>query len=173
MLLFELGELEKLIEENAAEQEERSQPQRKKRRRGRRILPDNLPREEVIYELPEAERLCPIDGQPMPVIRYETSEQLDFEPAKLKVIVHKRAVYACPAKHDEAKLLTAPKPPQAIEKGLAASGLLAAMVVGKFGDHLPGYRLEDILSRSGVEIRRSTIYDGWQLSPTWCGRSTD
>ena len=33
------------------------------------------------------------------------------------------------------------------------------MVVGKFGDHLPGYRLEDILSRSGVEIRRSTIYD--------------
>ena len=37
--------------------------------------------------------------------------------------------------------------------------MLAAMVVGKFGDHLPGYRLEDILSRHGVEIRRNTIYD--------------
>ena len=56
--------------------------------------------------------------------------------------------------------MTAPKPPQPIEKGLAGPGLLAAMVVGKFGDHLPGYRLEDILSRHGVEIRRSTIY-GW------------
>ena len=56
-------------------------------------------------------------------------------------------------------VLTTPKPPQPIEKGLAASGLLAGMVVGKFGDHLPGYRLEDILSRSGVDIRRNTIYD--------------
>jgi transposase len=55
--------------------------------------------------------------------------------------------------------VTAAKPPQAIEKGLAGPGLLAALVLGKFGDHLPGYRLEDILSRQGVEIRRSTIYD--------------
>lgn len=159
LLLFELSELEQLIEEKAAEQDEARRPPRRKRKRTRRVIPDNLPREEVIYELPEEDRLCPVDGKPMPVIRYETSEQLDFEPAKLKVIVHKRAVYACPEKHDEAKLVTAPKPPQPIEKGLAASGLLAAMVVGKFGDHLPGYRLEDILSRSGVDIRRSTIYD--------------
>ena len=132
---------------------------RRKRQHGRRLIPDNLPREEVLYELPEDERRCPIDGEPMPLIRYETSEQLEYEPAILKVIVHKRAVYACPQKHDEAKLITTPKPPQPIEKGLAGPGLLAAMVVGKFGDHLPGYRLEDILSRHGVEIRRSTIYD--------------
>ena len=32
--------------------------------------------------------------------------------------------------------------------------------MSKFGDHLPGYRLEDISSRHGVEIRRSII-DGW------------
>lgn len=44
-------------------------------------------------------------------------------------------------------------------KGLAGPGLLAAMVVGKFGDHLPGYRLEDILLRHGADIHRSTIYD--------------
>ena len=95
----------------------------------------------------------------MQPIRYEISQQLDYEPAKLKVIVHKRAVYACPAKHDEATLLTTPKPPQPIDKGLPGPGLLAAMVLGKFGDHLPGYRMEDILFRHGVEIRRSTIYD--------------
>lgn len=159
LLLFELGELQQLIEEQLEDPPETASPSRKKRKRRPRNLPENLPREEVIHELPEAQRLCPLDGRPMPVIRYETSEQLDFEPAKLKVIVHKRAVYACPEKHDEAKLITAPKPPQPIEKGLATAGLLAGMVVGKFGDHLPGYRLEDILSRSGVEIRRSTIYD--------------
>jgi transposase len=95
----------------------------------------------------------------MSVIRYEISEQLEFEPAKLKVIVHKRAVYACPDKHDEATLVTAPKRPQPIEEGLAGPGLLAEMVVGKFGDHLPSYRLEDILQRHGADIRRSTICD--------------
>ncbi len=41
----------------------------------------------------------------------------------------------------------------------AAPGLLAAVTVGKFGDHQPGYRLEDILSRGGVMLNRSTLYD--------------
>ena len=75
----------------------------------------------------------------------------------------RRAVYACGAKHDQAKLITAAKPPQPIEKGLATAGLLAQVVVSKFGDHLPGYRQEDIFSRHGIEIRRSTIY-GWMAA---------
>ena len=91
-------------------------------------------------------------------IRYEISKQLDYLPAKMQVLVHKRAVYACGEKHDEATLITAPKPLQPIAKGLASAGLLAQVVVGKFGDHLPGYRLEDIFSRHSVNIRRSTIY---------------
>ncbi len=74
----------------------------------------------VLHELPESERLCPHDGQPMPVIRWEESKQLDFMPSKLKVIVHRRAVYACPTKHDEATIVTAPKPPEPVEKGLAS-----------------------------------------------------
>jgi transposase len=155
LVLFDLGELESLLEEQARE----SAPRRKRRPHGRRLLPDHLPREEVLHELPESQRLCPHDGQPMQPIRYETSQQLDYEPAKLKVIVHKRAVYACPAKHDAATLPITPKPPQPIDKGLPGPGLLAALVLGKFGDHLPGYRLEDILFRHGVQIRRSTIYD--------------
>ena len=158
LLLFEIGELETMIKEEAAEQSPAAKP-RKNKPHGRRLIPDHLPQEVIQYELPEHERLCPVDGQPMPVIRWEESKQLDYVPAKMKVIVHRRAVYACPAKHDEAVLLVAPKPPEPIEKGLAAAGLLAQVVVGKFGDHLPGYRLEDIFSRHKIEIRRSTIYD--------------
>jgi len=159
LLLFEAEEFTALLDEQDDSAAGDAPVSRRRRRRGRRPLPDDLQREEVLHELPESERLCPVDGEPMPRIRWEVSEQLEYEPASLKVIVHKRAVYACPNKHDEALLATAPKPPQPIEKGLAGPGLLAAMVVGKFGDHLPGYRLEDILSRHGVEIRRSTIYD--------------
>ena len=169
LMLFDIGELESFIEEQLAENEDSTPKKRRKRKRGRRLIPDHLPREEIEYTLPEDQRRCPLDGEPMPFIRWEISEQLDYVPSVMKVLVHKRAVYACPQKHDEAKLLTAPKPPQPIEKGLAAPGLLAAMVVGKFGDHLPGYRLEDIFSRHGVEIRRSTIYD-WFAGVAECVR---
>ena len=160
LFLFELGELEQIIEE---ELEERKPPRRRKKPHGRRLIPDELPpgweQETREHTLPEDQRLCLIDGTPMQPIRFEESKQLDYVPAKMKVILHRRAVYACPEKHDEATLVTAPKPPQPIEKGLAAAGLLAQVVVSKFGDHLPGYRQEDIFARHGVDIRRSTIYD--------------
>jgi transposase len=157
LLLFEIGELETLIEEELQAEREASRPGRKKKR-GRRLIPDHIPTEVIEYTLDEKERLCPIDGQPMPLIRWEESTQLDYVPASIKKIVHRRGVYACPAKHDEARLITAPKPPQPIEKGLPTAGLLSQVVVSKFGDHLPGYRQEDIFSRHGIEIRRSTIY---------------
>lgn len=156
LLLFDIGDIEQIAEE---ETETPAPARRRKRRRGGRLIPDNLPHEEVTYELAEDERRCPHDGKPMSFIRFETSKQLEYEPSKMKVIVHKRAVYACADKHDDAKPAMAPKPPQPIEKGLAGPGLLAQVVLSKFGDHLPGYRLEDIFSRHGVQIRRSTIYD--------------
>lgn len=161
LLLFEIGELEALIKEADQENKEDDKPPKKKPKpHGRRLIPDNLPQEVITHELPKSERLCPIDGKPMQPIRWEESKQLDYVPARMKVIVHRRAVYACSVKHDEAKLITAPLPPHPIDKGLCAPGLLAQVVVGKFGDHLPGYRMEDIFSRHKIDIRRSTIY-GW------------
>ena len=163
LLLFEIGELEKLIEESLAEEEASSPKLKRKKKRGRRVIPDNIPAQVIEYELPESERRCKIDGQVMPRIRWEESTQLDYIPARIQKIIHRRAVYACGAKHDEAKLVTAPKPPQPLPKGLPTAGLLAQVVVSKFGDHLPGYRQEDIFARHGIHIRRSTIY-GWLAS---------
>ena len=124
---------------------------------GRRRLPANLPRTRMEYELPENDRLCPCCGKPRKQIGWETSEQVEYEPAKLYVIEHARAKYACDA--CEENVITSPKPAQPIEKGLAAPGLLAAIAVGKYGDHLPLYRIEEILSRSGLSVSRSTQCD--------------
>ena len=157
LLLFEIGELESIIEEEL-KAAKLSNPRRRKRKR--RLIPDNIPTETIDHELPEEERLCPVDGKAMPFIRWEISHQLDFVPALIRKLTHRRAVYACPAKHDQATLLTAPKPPQPIPKGLPTAGLLSQVVVSKFGDHLPGYRQEDIFARHGIAIGRSTIY-GW------------
>lgn len=161
LLLFEIGELESMIKEETKQDEPAPNKRRKKKGHGRRLIPDGLPEEVIVHELSESERLCPHDGQPMPVIRWEESKQLDFVPSQLKVIVHRRAVYACPTKHDQAALITAPKPPEPIEKGLATAGLLAHVVVSKFGDHLPGYRMEDIFARYRIDIHRSTTMKSW------------
>jgi transposase len=142
-----------------------------KKGHGRRRLPANLPRQKVFHDLPEAEKPCPGCGQMRHIIGQEVSEQLDYVPAKLTVIEHVRLKYACPACEKQAapggpQIRTAEKPLAPIEKGLAAPGLLAYVIVSKYGDHLPLHRLEHILARHGVEIARSTMCDWAAQSAT-------
>ena len=131
---------------------------------GRRRRPASLPRQKVIHDLPEGEKPCPCCGKLRHIIGQEVSEQLDYVPAKLTVIEHVRLKYACPACEAQAaesgpQISTAAKPLAPIEKGLAAPGLLAHVIVSKYGDHLPLHRLEHILERHGIQIARSTRCD--------------
>jgi transposase len=129
----------------------------KKKGHGRRALPQNLPRLRQVHDLPEAERLCPGCGQERELIGIETSEQLEYVPASLHVIVHERPKYAC--KHCQEHVALAEKPAQPIDKGLPGPGLLAHVITCKYADHLPLYRLERIFERQGVELSRSTLCD--------------
>ena len=133
----------------------------KRKGHGRRPLPDHLPREEVIHELTDEERTSPCCGKLRKEIGSTVSEQLEFVPASLKVIQHHRRKYACDK--CEENVAIADKPPQPINKGLPGPGLLAHTVLSKYGDYLPLYRQENILSRHGIIIRRSTLCD-WVAS---------
>jgi len=151
LMLFDIGELESFIEEQlddgaGAEGTNETEPspkrKKKKRKRGRRLIPDHLPRVEIEHTLPADQRLCPHDGLPMPFIRWETSEQLDYIPGVMQVLVHKRAVYACPQKHDEARLITAPKPPLAITcpdigSKISSRGTVSTFVAARFTTGAP------------------------------------
>ena len=138
---------------------------------GRRRIPDDLPRERVIHDLPENQKPCPCCGTMRTLIGQESSEQLDFVPAKLKVIEHVRLKYVCKECEKKAaeggpQIQTAEKPLSPIEKGLAAPGLLSYVIVSKYCDHLPLYRLERICERHGIDIPRSTQWE-WIAQ---CGR---
>ena len=122
---------------------------------GRNALPEHLPRERIEHDLAEHDKSCPGCGRRRERIGCETSEQLEFVPAVLKVLEHVRWKYACCACQEH--VATAPAPTKPLERGLPGPGLLAAIVVGKFSDHLPLYRLEDVFARSGVELGRSTL----------------
>ena len=50
---------------------------------------DGAAAERPVTELPEAERLCPHDGQPMQPIRFEVSKQLDYEN-ELALVIGKK-----------------------------------------------------------------------------------
>src|SRR5258707_13932529 len=103
-----------------------SRPRRKGH--GRRRLPADLERRRVVHELSEDEKTCPCCHEPRVMIGEQTSEQLDYHPAKLFVWQHVRLSYACPAcltkaiepmsptpagaPEPPALIVTAPKPPQ-------------------------------------------------------------
>jgi transposase len=122
---------------------------------GRGRLPEYLPREVVEHDIDEDKKSCPCCGETRQRIGFESSEQLDFVPAVLKVIQHRRWKYAC--RRCEEQVVIAPVPEKPIAKGLPGPGLLSSVVVSKYADHLPLYRLEDIFARSGVELSRSTL----------------
>jgi transposase len=129
----------------------------RRRSTGRRPLPAALPRHRVEIDVAEADKHCAC-GADKTRIGEAVSEKLEYTPASFSVIVTARAKYACPRCHDG--VVEAPAPPQAIEKSLAAEGLLAHVIVSKYQDHLPLYRLERIFAREGIDLPRSTLC-GW------------
>ena len=122
-----------------------------KRRGKRKPLPAELPRVEVIHELPEHELTCAC-GCRKQAIGEETSEQLEIIPMQVRVVKHIRKTYTCKA--CEAAPVTADKPAQLIEKSLASPSVLAMLLTAKYADGIPLYRFEKMLSRHGVDIPR-------------------
>jgi transposase len=120
---------------------------------GRKALASHLPRIEVRYELPEIERVCRC-GAPLKEFDVETSEQLDYVPAKIRVIRHVKAKYACTCCDSTVKV--AAMPPQILPRTNASPGLLAQIATSKYVDGLPLYRLETVAERHGVNLPRAT-----------------
>ena len=127
-------------------------------RAGRQPLPDHLPRIEHRHE-PES---CTCDqcGNDLTKIGEDVSEQLDVEPARFFVHRHIRPQYACRSCET---VSAAPIPPAVIDGGLATVGLYVWVLIGKYLDHLPLYRLERIATRDNVMLSRSTMAQ-------WVGR---
>ncbi len=139
----------------AAELEEQRQPAGEPRahaRPGHNPLPAELPRIEHRHEPPSC--TCGDCGRDLVKIGEDISEQLDVEPARFFVHRHIRPQYAC--RHCET-VTAAPVPAANIDGGLAAPGLHAWVLIQKYLDHQPLYRIEKICERQGVPIARSTL----------------
>lgn len=127
-------------------------PAHKRNRGHRKPLPIDLPREIVVIELPESERIG-ADGQVLNPIGKAVSEKLHFEPALLKVIETHRIRYGADSGDTG---IIAPVPPSILPKSMATPGLLANIVLQKYGYGVPLYRQEEMYMRMGCDIPRCT-----------------
>jgi transposase len=130
-------------------------PAHRRKTGGRRRLPKAFPRIEVVHELDEAECHCGKCAATLEPVSEKVSEQLDIQPATVRVIRHVRKTYACQA--CDGAMTTAPMPTQPIPRSMASPGTLAHVAVAKYVDGLPLYRQEKKLKRIGVDLPRSTL----------------
>ena len=158
LLLFDMPEVDPEAETEAEKKIEVEPHARKKP--GRKPLPENLPRVDVVHDIEEAEKVCGC-GAARERIGEEVSEKLDIIPAVIRVIRHIRPKYGCRCcegvEDDGPTIKIAPAPPQIIPKGIASAGLLAHILTAKYADALPFYRQEKQFARLGVEIGRATM----------------
>jgi transposase len=126
-------------------------------------LPETLP---VVEELIDPE---PVKAAPEQFrqIGQEVSEQLDYEPARYFRRRVVRRTYVSKTEPDQAPV-TAPLPPTLQERCIATPALLAHILVGKYCDHLPLYRQEQILARRhGINLPRQTLARWVELAAQW------
>jgi transposase len=160
-LLFDLGGR---ADEVPTPSPEVSKPEvsAKQRGHGRRRQSSDLPREREVLDLTDAEKACPCCGEVRVCIGADVSERLDYRPACLFVRVLERPTYLCRQCEQKGENIQAAQrllPPEPIPRGTVGAGLLAHVIVSKYCDHLPLYRLEHILARLGWEVSRSTLCD--------------
>ena len=131
-----------------------------------RQLPAHLPREDHVHRAAATNAAvdatgndcgCTACGGRLRQIGADVSEQLEYVPARFKVIRHVRPKLACVACQT---IFQAAAPSRPIARGVAGPALLANVLVSKYCDHIPLHRLARIHARDGVCFDPST-YGGW------------
>jgi transposase len=130
-------------------------------KRGPRI-PEHLPVVEEVID-PAPVKACP---QAWRQIGEEVTEQLDFEPARF---FKRRLVRRKYARIEQPLAAPIIAPLDTLQdRCLAAPGLIAAIVVGKYVDHLPLYRQEQIFAtRHQIKLPRQTMVQWMGLAADW------
>ena len=158
-------------EEDGEAEEETHVPAHKRKKGGRKALPDNLPRIDRVHDINDADKICSC-GCELSRIGEEVSEQLDIIPAKIQVIRNIRPKYACKncegVEDDGPTVKIAPVPLQIIPRSIASSGLLAHILTGKFVDHTPFCHQEKQLLRLGVKVSRTSMCSWAMQSAETC-----
>lgn len=135
------------------------------KKKKRRTLPPEFPRRDITHKPPNVCKRC--GGADLRVVSESVTEVLRYVPGHFEVDRHVRP--ACSCRKCEA-MTQAPMPELPIPRGMVDASFLTFIVISKFCDHIPLYRLAEICARRGLDIDRSQLAEwlghvAWLLAP--------
>ncbi len=143
---------------------------KKKPKTTREELLKSIPISEIICELTDEDRICPYCNTEMIPIGKETvREELQFIPAKLKLIRYIRYAYECPEcrKTGTPYIDKAVTPEPLMKHSLASPSTVAYVMYQKYVNGMPLYRQEKDWEQYGVKLSRATLAN-WVI---YCSRN--
>ena len=157
-------EVEEVDDQDGSETDDEpntEKPKKKTGNGGRKPLSPSIPREQVRLTLSDEAKEGSID-----TFFTVVKEELDIVPAKVRVIeyLQEKAVFITTDDNNTSKrtIVAAPQPKHPLAGSIGSIGLLAYIIVAKYCDGLPLYRLENILQRYGGSITRTTMAN-WMM----------
>jgi len=146
---------------NGAQNEE-PEPKAKRTSRGRRrrVIPPDVERQKVYHQLNRDEVPPKMlhDPHARRFFRHVRNE-IRFPRPKPILIEHYQEVIACDDPVTvQTEMIMAMVPKPFLNRSMAGTSLLAYIATSRFADHIPYYRLEDILRRVGLTFHRATLW---------------
>jgi transposase len=130
----------------------------KKKRRGhhpgRGVPGAHLPRIPIFNRVPAEQRVCPQCGSMMTTVSHTSCLVLNVIPARVVVEERLDETVACP---NDDTIVSASPPPQIVERGKLADGLIVEAVCDKYLEHLPVERQCARFARDGVDVAPQTL----------------
>lgn len=151
-LMLEGFDIQETPKEKETPVKEHNRKQSKKGK-DRITLPDDLPIEKEIHDIPSEQKLCPDTNKPLEKIGEEITSKLAYKPGSYYIKQIIRPKYATP----QGSIQTAPLPESLLDRCRADESLLAHIIISKYSDHLPLYRQSEILRRGDIHISRQTL----------------
>ena len=170
--LFDEAEIESELDINeepeANESDAITVPTENKQKPGRKPFSDKLPRVQIHIYLSDEAKEGAIN-----TFFTKVREELDIIPAKVRVLeyMQEKAVFIEQIKgENKRQVISAPMPKHPITRAMGSISLMCFVLIAKYADGLPLYRLEGILSRYGGDLSRATLANwmiglGKQLQP--------
>lgn len=155
--------------DSAKSEDEQDPKTRKTKSRGRRDLKD-LPLEEVRIDIPDPLYEDLVAEGKAKRIGSDDSSTLGWQRGGMRRIVVARIKYQVIAQDGaDTAIDTAPMPPRLFPRSLCAPSLLAHIIVLKYGQGMPLFRIEDAFRRDGCPVDRGTMCRWIEDAGATCG----
>lgn len=127
----------------------------KRIRRSKKVIPDDLPIEEIVYEPEETE--CPECGGALEEFSRDVREELEFNPMSFFRRHHVTVHCSCPKCKQVVSGETPVENKPVIPGSQVGAGFLSHMVTSRICDHLPYYRQSQMYGRLEVYFPDKTL----------------